>query len=600
MIKRLSVTGKLFMLWGASLILAVVVIGGVFVYSLDSYYQQTRDQEIRSAKTLVADYFKNETKRVNAIAADLAKRKDIQATMNLLGKYQDTANYEPLIYDVEKKKLLGQIQELTDVSNHYHIAIYDAKIRLSSFYAHKETGDLLVKSGGIVSYENGQPFLLVSTDGGDSRASMGFLSEESLKAQPRTVIRSTRQRTMAGKEGLYLVTHEPMIRVRPSGKTEFLGVVEIITAADTAVIASLSKQTGNNIGYRIEMDNAEVMVGNHPNIGKTTPQNLPTLSEQGGYLPISKGAVFSGLVEVPTDDSNRVILSISTSGRDFLAGLDAFRNSVFFGLAFLVVIIAPIGIYAINRIVRLPVASLMRGVTAVLDGDFNHKITMERKDELGVLAQSFNDMAKTVREREAALLSVQQGLETQVEERTKNLTREIAERIKTEKELLSALGLNKAIISSSPVGITVFDEKGDCIASNDAAAEMAGAPKGDYCQINYTKLDTWKETGLYEAAIHALEEDATVRHKASGVSAFGKEIYLDCYLSPFVSGETRNLLVITNDLSSIRKAHDAMELAQRALDRSPDGVLIIGRDYRYRVVNKFHAFLHLTSSVQNA
>lgn len=83
MVKRLSVTGKLFMLWGTSLVLAVIVIGGVFVYSLDSYYQKTRDQEIRSAKVLVADYFKNQTKRMSAIAAGVAGRNGIQATMKI-------------------------------------------------------------------------------------------------------------------------------------------------------------------------------------------------------------------------------------------------------------------------------------------------------------------------------------------------------------------------------------------------------------------------------------------------------------------------------------------------------------------------------------
>lgn len=47
-----------------------------------------------------------------------------------------------------------------------------------------------------------------------------------------------------------------------------------------------------------------------------------------------------------------------------------------------------------------PVASLVTGVRAIGEGDFNQKIELNRNDELGVLTDSFNEMAESLREKE--------------------------------------------------------------------------------------------------------------------------------------------------------------------------------------------------------
>lgn len=63
-----------------------------------------------------------------------------------------------------------------------------------------------------------------------------------------------------------------------------------------------------------------------------------------------------------------------------------------------------LGIAVLSLVVRLllrPVKDLVRGVNAVAAGDFNVQIRIKRGDELGDLIESYNGMAKNLKEKEA-------------------------------------------------------------------------------------------------------------------------------------------------------------------------------------------------------
>ncbi len=62
----------------------------------------------------------------------------------------------------------------------------------------------------------------------------------------------------------------------------------------------------------------------------------------------------------------------------------------------------------------------------------------ERRDEIGLLIDRFNEMLGNIQERDEALQQAHDGLELRVEERTSELKTEIAERERTQQELLAA------------------------------------------------------------------------------------------------------------------------------------------------------------------
>ena len=68
-----------------------------------------------------------------------------------------------------------------------------------------------------------------------------------------------------------------------------------------------------------------------------------------------------------------------------------------------------------------PIKLLTRGTEAVGRGELDHRIRYDSRDELGMLARRFNEMAAQHEQRRALLLEAQSDLERQVTDRTQDL-----------------------------------------------------------------------------------------------------------------------------------------------------------------------------------
>ncbi|MDM8515452.1 ATP-binding protein [Desulfobacterales bacterium HSG16] len=158
----------------------------------------------------------------------------------------------------------------------------------------------------------------------------------------------------------------------------------------------------------------------------------------------------------------------------------------------------------------------------------------------------------------------------------------------TEDGLDKSLDIYRKIIADSPVGISIYDESGQCVEANDSAAKIIGATKGQILAQNYYKIDSWKKSGLFDKARKAVEERSTMRHLLTVKSSFGKDISLDCYLVPF---ESKGLFLMMHDITDRMKSEEEIrnshEILQVILDTMPLGVLITDRDNRIRRANKY-------------
>jgi two-component system, OmpR family, sensor kinase len=77
--------------------------------------------------------------------------------------------------------------------------------------------------------------------------------------------------------------------------------------------------------------------------------------------------------------------------------------------------------YLLHRSLAQPIAQLTRGAIAIGRGDLEHRIGYGGRDELGLLAMRFDDMAGRLGEQQGQLLAARSNLETQVRERTEAL-----------------------------------------------------------------------------------------------------------------------------------------------------------------------------------
>jgi class 3 adenylate cyclase/HAMP domain-containing protein len=125
---------------------------------------------------------------------------------------------------------------------------------------------------------------------------------------------------------------------------------------------------------------------------------------------------------------------------DFMAQINENTRTTFWlcvGAAGLATIL---GIYT-SRWLTQPIWQLSRASQAIAQGNLEHRVTLNRNDELGILAQSFNQMADQLKESFLALENTNAELEVRVEKRTAELNQQ---RQETERLLLSILPLSIA------------------------------------------------------------------------------------------------------------------------------------------------------------
>ncbi|MCM2285879.1 MAG: ATP-binding protein [Desulfobacula sp.] len=77
------------------------------------------------------------------------------------------------------------------------------------------------------------------------------------------------------------------------------------------------------------------------------------------------------------------------------------KSEIFYTVGIIVFILAGLVSYGLSRYILSPVNKLMAGTMALMDFKFDTRIEVGTKDELGLLAQDFNRMAKTLEAYEA-------------------------------------------------------------------------------------------------------------------------------------------------------------------------------------------------------
>ena len=115
--------------------------------------------------------------------------------------------------------------------------------------------------------------------------------------------------------------------------------------------------------------------------------------------------------------------------------------------------------YLMGRSIVKPISVLNKGTEIIGNGDLSHRIGLKGRDELGLLADSFNKMTEDL-----------ENTTTSVD----NLNREIADRKQTEKALRESEEFASSLMENSPTPILVVNEDTSIRYVNQALEELTG------------------------------------------------------------------------------------------------------------------------------
>jgi PAS domain S-box-containing protein len=149
---------------------------------------------------------------------------------------------------------------------------------------------------------------------------------------------------------------------------------------------------------------------------------------------------------------------------------------LFFGL---ILVAVTLGAYAMAERLQRPIADpiLKLAWTAKLvtgSRDYSIRAGKQSQDEVGVLIDGFNEMLAQIQIRDAELSSSRDDLEQRVEERTRELEQEVADRQRAQEALLESEGKIRLILESTAEAINGIDENGICTFCNPAALRLLG------------------------------------------------------------------------------------------------------------------------------
>jgi two-component system, NtrC family, sensor kinase len=107
-------------------------------------------------------------------------------------------------------------------------------------------------------------------------------------------------------------------------------------------------------------------------------------------------------------------------------GADVFRpvkilSYWLLGVAVLLALLVVLFTYWIAEGITVPLKTLIRSALTIAQGNFNQRVAIRSSDELGILASTFNEMARSLSTRDVQVQELTHNLETMVRDRTMEL-----------------------------------------------------------------------------------------------------------------------------------------------------------------------------------
>lgn len=221
----------------------------------------------------------------------------------------------------------------------------------------------------------------------------------------------------------------------------------------------IGKLSGNTVTYLNRLRHGSLSLARRTLVlGKERgiPMQNAVLGKSGSGLSVSYrgNEVLAAWRHIPLLDWG-LVAQIDTD--EAYSELTKLRDLMLLIMGIAIVITLLMG-YSIAQSIYRPIQALASGIQVITAGDLEHRIQINSRDELGVLAKAFNEMVEKTKE----LLQSKESLMAELEASSR-------------KEIL----LRDKALSSTNTGFTIFDLNGNVIYSNPAFLKLWGYEKFD-------------------------------------------------------------------------------------------------------------------------
>jgi len=140
----------------------------------------------------------------------------------------------------------------------------------------------------------------------------------------------------------------------------------------------------------------------------------------------------------------------------------------------------------------------------------------------------------------------------------------------SEQKTSEALEFNRSILKTSSIGIVLYRADGQCYFANEAAAVIIGSDVRSLLAQNFHQISSWRESGIYETALKALNSEDEQIQEVSVVTTFGKSLWLRLIFSAIPAKDEKHLLLFTQDITQRKNSEMALQQRLVALTQPLD------------------------------
>ncbi|ADR33953.1 diguanylate cyclase/phosphodiesterase with extracellular sensor [Sulfuricurvum kujiense DSM 16994] len=390
--RSLKLRGKLAFILIAAIIILSVILGLYFDYFLRDNFAKTTQERIDYAFHRFNIHLRETETELRDGIAFIKDDEALLASIELINAYQDKTDYNAVLLDEEKKRLVEELLNRVKLSMNNDIALYDSHDELVAFVTKTSQGYYLA----YVSFEKGIPIFFSRYENDSEYTRHPFKPHWLL---PYKHVSYYSQKELLQNNGaityhrfrndLVIKSHQSLFD--GEGK-ECIAHIEMSHYVSKPYFLSLSKDLGIDVSSQAAI-----------------PEGINPSSSDKNTILYDKEDHFNGITSIKTVDGKvYVIAALDKSTLQKLLN----ENRISFVILILAITFLTLWILKIlfNRGVAQPLQALMNQIEKIERHDYSHSSIIHTGDELEAISRSVRRLASTVNEREGALIASQKQL----------------------------------------------------------------------------------------------------------------------------------------------------------------------------------------------
>ena len=399
---KLSFRSKLLGFWLGSIMVVLLLVGGVYYYLHSTFLVNASLANIENAFSTLNATIQDRQNSLLKNAQIVAHQKNNISILSMIDGYQDVEDYQPLVFNPEKKMLAQELMKRARSIDLDFLAAHDSKSVLASYYIKAPSTE---ETAGIQSFRDGKGLFFVSrtsdpqylehqgapiTIGGDhishlpDRTGLSFLNTP---------------------HGILMEVIVPVTKTTPNTPPRGVGSIHAAYLLDNHFLKTISDQKKYSFALLLPND---VRFGDlDASLSAEDLSQSPDLTKSRDGAPIFQRLPSHDYVlgsgRLPLSNGENAYFVLGEKQADLISASASLEQALLATLLLAGLIMIPSATLYMNKTFTKPLENLLVRVEGLRNGVYEEVSEFSGIEELSSLSHSFNSMLKAIHDRETKL-----------------------------------------------------------------------------------------------------------------------------------------------------------------------------------------------------